>query len=172
MLHRSDRETEELLQLRPEYEARLEVMRELAYVSRVDGRVLLKGHVASNMGNAHELLFSGALEPLAPADLAALLSCFVFENRPVEKEMISEYLKFVRAELPVMFGAYEMACQLAVQIEEAQNRVKTQFPEGQTLFPANEFERTLNPCLMLAVHRWASSLVCTLSYLSLCSRAR
>ena len=147
-------------------------MRELGYVSRVDGRVLLKGHVASNMGNAHELLFtellfSGALEPLAPSDLAALLSIFVFEDRPVEREMISEYLRFLSAELPVMYAAYETACQLAVQIEEAQNRVKTQFPDGQTLFPANEFERTLNPCLMLAVHRWASGLVCTFLLISL-----
>lgn len=165
------RESEELLQLRPEYEARLEVMRELGYLSRVDGRVLLKGHVASNMGNAHELLFtellfSGALEPLAPADLAALLSSFVYEDRPAERQSISEYLKFIAAELPALYGAYETACQLAVQIEETQNRVKTQFPDGQTLFPVNEFERTLNPCLMLAVHRWASGFVCTHSLLT------
>lgn len=50
------RETEELLQLRPEYEARVEVLRELGYLSKVDRRVLLKGHVASIMGNVHELV--------------------------------------------------------------------------------------------------------------------
>ncbi|PIK56497.1 putative helicase SKI2W, partial [Apostichopus japonicus] len=92
------------LQLIPEYHQRIQVLQELGHIS--NKKILeLKGRVACEM-NIHELLiteliFRNILSPLEPGEIAALLSCTVFQDwkgsKPDLKEL--ETLKQVSSNL-------------------------------------------------------------------------
>merc|ERR1719420_2195971 len=76
--------SEASLSMLPEYHCRIEVLKELKYV---DGNnvVQLKGRVACEMGSNEliitELVFMNQLTERPPAEIAALLSCMVFQQR-------------------------------------------------------------------------------------------
>lgn len=72
------------MSLYADYQNRLDVLRELKYVDNKNS-VQMKGNVACEMSN-HELLITelvlrNALNDLQPAEIAALLSCFVYQGK-------------------------------------------------------------------------------------------
>lgn len=74
----------ENLALYPDYQRRLLVLKELNYIDEHDS-VILKGRVACGMGTNEliisELVFRNVFTDKSPAEIAALLSCFVFQAR-------------------------------------------------------------------------------------------
>ncbi|RUS89106.1 hypothetical protein EGW08_003114 [Elysia chlorotica] len=87
--------SDESLALLPEYTQRVEVLKRLHYMDNL-GTVQLKGRVACEMSNHElvvtELVFENALTDLDPAEIAALLSCFVFEMKRCSEPELTETL--------------------------------------------------------------------------------
>lgn len=80
--------SDESMALYPDYVNRVNVLKELGYIDS-DDRVTLKGRVALDMGT-HELLitelvYRNILTNLQPAEIAALLSALVFQQRTDEE---------------------------------------------------------------------------------------
>ncbi|KAF7970863.1 hypothetical protein HWV62_22674 [Athelia sp. TMB] len=80
------------LELIPDYEQRIAVLQELKFIDE-NSTVLLKGRVACEINSANELVLTelileNTLAAYEPAEVVALLSCFVFQEKTdVEPEM-------------------------------------------------------------------------------------
>ncbi|XP_023241330.1 helicase SKI2W-like [Centruroides sculpturatus] len=76
--------SEKSLQLLPEYQARIRVLQELHYIDNTN-TTEMKGKVACAMSNHEifltELLVDDVFKSLKPEEIAALLSCTVFQQR-------------------------------------------------------------------------------------------
>lgn len=85
----------ESLALYPDYQRRLLVLRELNYIDEHDS-VILKGRVACCMGTNEliisELVFRNVFTDKNPAEIAALLSCFVFQAKTHVEQVLTEKL--------------------------------------------------------------------------------
>ncbi|KAG7099859.1 hypothetical protein E1B28_001664 [Marasmius oreades] len=73
------------LELIPDYEQRIEVLKELKFIDE-NSTVLLKGRVACEINSANELILTelileNALAIYEPEEVVALLSCFVFQEK-------------------------------------------------------------------------------------------
>lgn len=72
----------ESLSLYPDYQNRVNVLKALGYIDDED-MVQMKGKVACGMGSHEliitELIFQNSLNKFEPAEIAALLSCLVFQ---------------------------------------------------------------------------------------------
>lgn len=73
------------LELIPDYEQRLDVLRDLRFIDE-NSTVLLKGRVACEINSANELVLTelileNTLGGYEPEEVVALLSCFVFQER-------------------------------------------------------------------------------------------
>ncbi|GJQ84402.1 tst [Trypoxylus dichotomus] len=72
------------LSLYPDYESRINLLKELKYVDN-QNQITMKGRVACGMGMNEliitELVFKNTLRDLQPAEVAALLSCLVFQAK-------------------------------------------------------------------------------------------
>lgn len=72
----------ESLSLYPDYQNRVNVLKALEYIDDED-MVQMKGKVACGMGSHEliitELIFQNSLSKFEPAEIAALLSCLVFQ---------------------------------------------------------------------------------------------
>lgn len=83
------------LQLLPEYEQRMEVLRRLHYID-IHNAVQLKGRVACEISNHElmitELVFENVLTELHPTDIAAVLSCMVFEQKHCSEPQLNDVL--------------------------------------------------------------------------------
>ncbi|VEU23681.1 DEKNAAC104941 [Brettanomyces naardenensis] len=78
--------SEENLELLPEYQQRLEVLKQLGYVDTVQMTVNLKGRVACEINCGWELvitelIFNNFLGDFSSEEIIALMSCFVYEGR-------------------------------------------------------------------------------------------
>lgn len=71
------------------------VLRELSYIDEHDS-VILKGRVACGMGTNEliiaELVFRNVFTDKTPAEIAALLSCFVFQARTSIEPVLTDKL--------------------------------------------------------------------------------
>nr|CAH8871694.1 unnamed protein product [Trichobilharzia regenti] len=91
------------LQLNTEYMGRLRVLEELGFIDSAtqSGCLSLKGRVACELTKMEvlitQLLLDGSFTDLSPPDLAAVLSCFVFETRgsdiSTEQQQDGQYLQ-------------------------------------------------------------------------------
>ncbi|KAL2269338.1 hypothetical protein VTJ83DRAFT_1522 [Remersonia thermophila] len=77
--------SEQNLQLLPDYEQRILVLRDLGFID-ADSRIQLKGKVACEIHSGDELVLTelileNALADYEPAEIAALLSAFVFQEK-------------------------------------------------------------------------------------------
>lgn len=93
--------SEDSLILMPEFKQRVQVLKTLGYLNK-DNIVQIKGRVAREMNTVDELLatemiFENVLTPLEPAEIAALLSCLVFEEKTEVQIEIPEHLEEVRS---------------------------------------------------------------------------
>jgi antiviral helicase SKI2 len=91
--------SEDSLILMPEFKQRVQVLKTLGYLNK-DNIVQIKGRVAREMNTVDELLatemiFENVLTLLEPAEIAALLSCLVFEEKSEVQIEIPERLEEV-----------------------------------------------------------------------------
>lgn len=88
--------SEDSLQHSAEYHSRLDVLKELNYVD-ANGTLQMKGKVACEMGNHEliitELVFHNVLTELQPAEIAALLSCLVFQQKNASSPQLTPVLE-------------------------------------------------------------------------------
>ena len=88
--------SEASLSMLPEYHCRIEVLKQMKYID--SNRVVqLKGRVACEMGSNEliitELVFENKLTDRPPEEIAALLSCMVFQQRNCSEPELSKSLK-------------------------------------------------------------------------------
>jgi len=88
--------SEASLSMLPEYHCRIEVLKDLKYVDS-NNVVQLKGRVACEMGSNEliitELVFENKLTDRPPEEIAALLSCMVFQQRNCSEPELTKTLK-------------------------------------------------------------------------------
>lgn len=99
-----------------DYHSRLEVLKELNYVDG-NGTLQMKGKVACEMGNHEliitELVFHNVLTELQPAEIAALLSCLVFQQKNASEPHLTPVLEKGRLrirEIAEKIGRTQQAC--------------------------------------------------------------
>ncbi|KAM3911682.1 superkiller complex protein 2 [Leptodactylus fuscus] len=116
--------SDQSLSLLPEYQQRIDVLRTLQYIDD-GGAVQLKGRVACEV-SSHELLVTelvldGALSPLNPEEIAALLSCLVFQHKtqcePRLTDTLKEGVKKVK-ELAERLALIQRECGLRESVED------------------------------------------------------
>ncbi|XP_044161836.1 helicase SKI2W [Bufo gargarizans] len=116
--------SDQSLSLLPEYQQRINVLRTLHYIDD-GGAVQLKGRVACEV-SSHELLVTelvldGALSSLNPEEIAALLSCLVFQHKtqcePRLTDTLKEGVKKVQ-ELAERLALTQRECGLKESVED------------------------------------------------------
>ncbi|KAF8167466.1 antiviral helicase [Crassisporium funariophilum] len=85
------------LELIPDYEQRVEVLKELKFIDD-NSTVLLKGRVACEINSANELVLTelileNTLAGYEPEEVVALLSCFVFQEKTDIEPLLSSRLE-------------------------------------------------------------------------------
>ncbi|KAF9469690.1 antiviral helicase [Collybia nuda] len=85
------------LELIPDYEQRIEVLKELKFIDE-NSTVLLKGRVACEINSTNELVLTelileNTLAGYEPEEIVALLSCFVFQEKTDEEPILSPKLE-------------------------------------------------------------------------------
>ncbi|KAI9057026.1 antiviral helicase [Trametes sanguinea] len=130
------------LELIPDYEQRIEVLKELKFIDD-NSTVLLKGRVACEINSANELVLTelileNTLAAYEPEEVVALLSCFVFQEKTTVEPVIP----------PKLQEGLEAIMAIADRVERVQDRHKV---------PGEEF-RQLNPGLVEVVYEWAKGM--------------
>lgn len=122
--------SDQSLSLLPEYQQRINVLRTLQYIDD-GGAVQLKGRVACEV-SSHELLVTelvldGTLSPLNPDEIAALLSCLVFQHKtqcePKLTDTLKQGVKKVR-ELAERIALIQRECGLRESVEDYVSQYK------------------------------------------------
>ncbi|XP_044753460.1 exosome RNA helicase MTR4-like [Coccinella septempunctata] len=130
-------EAKSVLQL-DELKCRKRVLRRLGYCTNTDV-IQLKGRVACELSSADELLltemlFSGIFNPLTPAEVCALLSCFVCDEKSNEKD---EYPK-----------------QLILQMQDIARRIAKISTEARLPLDEQAYIDKFKTSLYHIVHQW------------------
>ncbi|CDO73133.1 hypothetical protein BN946_scf185007.g187 [Trametes cinnabarina] len=130
------------LELIPDYEQRIEVLKELKFIDD-NSTVLLKGRVACEINSANELVLTelileNTLAAYEPEEVVALLSCFVFQEKTDVEPVIP----------PKLQEGLEAIMAIADRVERVQDRHKV---------PGEEF-RQLKPGLVEVVYEWAKGM--------------
>ena len=119
--------SDDSLSLLPEYQQRVKVLRSLGYVDEC-GVVQLKGRVACELSTAagHELLlteliFDNAFAEMQPAEVASLLSCFVFQTARCSEPSLTPHLlkcqkRFISKATEV--GQLQHDCGIPIAVED------------------------------------------------------
>ncbi|KAK7095479.1 superkiller complex protein 2-like [Littorina saxatilis] len=136
--------SDQSLQLLPEYQQRVEMLTRLHYVD-AQGSVQLKGRVACEISNHEvmitELVFDNVLTDLHPADIAALLSSMVFEQKNCSAPELTDTLK----------QGMEKILQKAEEIGRVQKEVGMKIPVG-------DYKESFHFNLMEVVFEWARGM--------------
>ncbi|KAI8372364.1 NUC185 domain-containing protein [Choanephora cucurbitarum] len=119
------------LELLPDYHQRIEVLRQLNYIDD-QGTVQLKGRVACEINSADELLLTelvldNVFADYEPAEVVALLSCFVFQERNASEPRLTPKLtkgKEVVLEYARKIAQLQVDCGLAISVEDYVNGLK------------------------------------------------
>ncbi|KAI1825859.1 DSHCT domain-containing protein [Xylaria intraflava] len=136
------------LQLLPDYEQRIEVLKDLSFVD-VDTRILLKGKVACEIHSADELVLTelileNVLADYEPAEIAALLSAFVFQEKTQSE--------------PNLTSKLERGMKTIIEISERVNTVQTDRQVIQNTEDSNDFVSQRRFGLMEVVYEWARGM--------------
>jgi len=136
--------SDDSLALLPEYQNRIKVLQRLGYIDACD-LVKLKGRVACELSTAagHELLlteliFNNAFADMQPAEVASLLSCFVFQTARCSEPNLTPHLikcqnRFIDKATEV--GQLQHSCGITIAVED--------------------YVESLHFGLMEVVHEWA-----------------
>lgn len=136
------------LQMLPDYNQRLAVLRELGFVDDAH-RVQLKGKVACEIHSGDELvltelLLENGLAPYAPAEIAALLSCFVFAERTDTE--------------PRLTPGLARGAEAIVEIADRVNGVQEAHQVIQATTESNDFLARPRFGLVEVVYEWARGM--------------
>ncbi|KAI1359257.1 DSHCT domain-containing protein [Xylaria arbuscula] len=136
------------LQLLPDYEQRIEVLKDLSFVD-ADTRIQLKGKVACEIHSADELVLTelildNVLADYEPAEIAALLSAFVFQEKTES--------------VPNLTGNLERGMKTIIEISEKVNTVQTERQVIQSAEDSNDFVSRPRFGLMEVVYEWAQGM--------------
>ncbi|KAJ3575226.1 hypothetical protein NP233_g1245 [Leucocoprinus birnbaumii] len=98
--------SEQNLELIPDYEQRIEVLKDLKFIDE-NSTVLLKGRVACEINSANELVLTelileNTLANYEPEEVVALLSCFVFQEKTDVEPLIPPKLQEGRDTIQVI----------------------------------------------------------------------
>ncbi|RYP42816.1 hypothetical protein DL770_011630 [Monosporascus sp. CRB-9-2] len=136
------------LQLLPDYEQRIEVLKDLSFID-ADTRIQLKGKVACEIHSADELVLTelildNVLAEYEPAEIAALLSAFVFQEKTES--------------VPNLTGNLERGMKTIIDISEKVNTVQTEHQVIQSSEDSNDFVSRPRFGLMEVVYEWARGM--------------
>lgn len=135
--------SDESLTLLPEYQQRIQVLKELQYIDEHNA-VQLKGRVACEISSHElmitELVFKNELTELHPTEIAALLSSMVFEQKKCSEPKLIDTLEKGR----------DRIIEEARQITKIEKQVGMQVPV--------EYEETFKFGLMEVVFEWARGM--------------
>ncbi|KAI0018098.1 antiviral helicase [Xylariomycetidae sp. FL0641] len=136
------------LQLLPDYEQRVQVLKDLSFID-ADSRILLKGKVACEIHSADELVLTelildNVLADYEPAEIAALLSAFVFQEKTES--------------VPNLTGTLERGMKTIIEISEKVNTVQTERQVIQGTEDSNDFVSRPRFGLMEVVYEWARGM--------------
>ncbi|KAK3342106.1 NUC185 domain-containing protein [Lasiosphaeria hispida] len=136
------------LQLLPDYEQRIMVLKQLTFID--DGsRALLKGKVACEIHSGDELVLTelvleNVLADYEPAEIAALLSAFVFQEKTNT--------------IPVLTGNLERGMKTIIEISEKVNAVQELHQVIQASEDGSDFASKPRFGLMEVVYEWARGM--------------
>lgn len=136
------------LQLLPDYEQRISVLKDLGFIDEGD-RILLKGKVAAEVHSADELVLTelildNVLADYEPAEIAALLSAFVFQEKTET--------------VPNLPGKLETGMKTIITIAEKVNAVQTEHQVIQSTEESNDFASRPRFGLCEVVYEWARGM--------------
>ncbi|KXJ89372.1 NUC185 domain-domain-containing protein [Microdochium bolleyi] len=136
------------LQLLPDYEQRIQVLKDLSFID-THTRIQLKGKVACEIHSADELVLTelildNVLADYEPAEIAALLSVFVFQEKT---DMV-----------PNLTGSLERGMKTIIEISEKVNAVQTEHQVIQSTEDSNDFVSRPRFGLMEVVYEWARGM--------------
>lgn len=136
------------LQLLPDYEQRIRVLKDLGFIDE-DSRIQLKGKVACEIHSGDELVLTelildNVLADYEPAEIAAILSAFVFQ----EKTDVE----------PSLTANLERGKGIIVDISEKVNDVQTLYQVIQSTEDSNDFVSRPRFGLMEVVYEWARGM--------------
>jgi antiviral helicase SKI2 len=136
------------LQLLPDYEQRIEVLKDLGFIDE-ESRVLLKGKVACEIHSADELVLTelileNVLADFEPEEIVALLSAFVFQ----EKTDID----------PTLTKTLEKGKQTIVAISEKVNHYQILHQVIPSSEDSNDFVSRPRFGLVEVVYEWARGM--------------
>ncbi|KAF7727737.1 hypothetical protein EC973_007196 [Apophysomyces ossiformis] len=119
------------LELLPDYHQRIEVLKRMQYIDE-QGTVQLKGRVACEINSADELLLTelvldNVFADYEPAEIVAILSAFVFQERNASEPRLTP--KLTKAKELVLEYARKVAqtqvdCGLAISVEDYANSLQ------------------------------------------------
>ncbi|PNY26558.1 ATP-dependent RNA helicase [Tolypocladium capitatum] len=136
------------LQLLPDYEQRVQVLKELGFIDDAT-RIQLKGKVACEVHSGDELVLTelildNVLAEFEPAEIAALLSSFVFQEKTLTE--------------PTLTGNLTRGRDTIIAISEKVNDVQTRLQVIQASDDANDFTSRPRFGLMEVVYEWARGM--------------
>ncbi|KAJ9132327.1 DSHCT domain-containing protein [Pleurostoma richardsiae] len=136
------------LQLLPDYEQRIQVLRDLSFIDE-SSRIQLKGKVACEIHSGDELVLTelildNVLADYEPAEIAALLSAFVFQEKTES--------------VPTLTGNLERGMKTIITISEKVNAVQTVHQVIQSSEESNDFVSRPRFGLMEVVYEWARGM--------------
>jgi antiviral helicase SKI2 len=140
--------SEQNLQLLPDYEQRIQVLKDLSFIDDAS-RILLKGKVACEVHSGDELVLTelileNVLADYEPAEIAALLSAFVFQEKTTS--------------VPRLTGNLERGMQTIVELSEKVNAIQTLHQVILTSDESNDFVCRPRFGLMEVVYEWARGM--------------
>ncbi|KAF5512457.1 putative ATP-dependent RNA helicase [Colletotrichum aenigma] len=136
------------LQLLPDYEQRIQVLKQLQFIDE-SSRIQLKGKVACEIHSGDELVLTelildNVLADYEPAEIAALLSAFVFQEKTDSQ--------------PNLTGNLERGKDTIIAISEKVNEVQTLYQVIQAADDSNDFISRPRFGLMEVVYEWARGM--------------
>lgn len=136
------------LQLLPDYEQRIQVLKDLGFIDE-DSRILLKGKVACEIHSGDELVLTelildNVLADYEPAEIAALLSAFVFQEKTGTE--------------PSLTSKLEHGKDIIVEISEKVNDIQTLYQVIQSADDSNDFVSRPRFGIMEVVYEWARGM--------------
>ncbi|KAI6031397.1 ATP-dependent RNA helicase [Pisolithus microcarpus] len=135
--------SEQNLELIPDYEQRIAVLKELNFIDE-NSTVQLKGRVACEINSANELILTelileNTLGNYEPAEVVALLSCFIFQEKTDVEPLIP----------PKLSEGLEAITAIAERVLRVQEHYQV---------PVEEFKSGLKVGLVEVVYEWAKGM--------------
>lgn len=143
--------SDENLELLPEYNKRLEVLKTLNYIDPEQLTINLKGRVACEINSGFELIitelvFDNFLGGFSSEEIVALLSCFVFEGRRGNKEDDGQII----LSTPRLEKGKEKICSIVEKIMVLSTDLQIQLTAEEEAFLENDRFGLVN-----TVYEWA-----------------